>query len=1565
MLWDEDEESGELGGMKVEGGEKEKEKESESERKKREEEERVESLDYKGVLLHLKVALAANAALNCVHRPKGTVENAMTSVELLTELNLLPSSEVVALTISERVVGSSHSSGLQELALMFLYRLWHRETCSSSPTSTSTSTSTTTSSLSEILSSTCKRLLFSGSYCDIDFGDDDLTTVPHLEKRAIDCVISVTLTAENPSEEIGTLLSRCLTSLEFYYLEEGESAEASLGVAQNIVFTSIRQFPTHPAVERVFEFCKLALLCRPSSSLLQSLLSICDSVLSVSESELVKEKRVREFWEVIHRIITSTTNYFLPMNVLCTLHSHWFPQEFKSDNFDIAKYPVFWEIIQRDFLSKTYGARKRSLFLLRQIVSTRLPPKQRDAQGEIVYYAPWDDSPEPVFCIPSDPTKYQETRRMWKNVLHLFDVIEADSAHLFRETWLKVFHTSPRSTIPHGTWISIIIMLAFACGSKSMRSDMLEAFLSGQVSTVVPLNFMYVDLPRYLQFEGEGHLGIGTLPAFFRVLKFLVDYADDLPRHQAQVMIGGLLSHITNKPGQRRILTLLMRFFAEISPRRLFGPTELVCLARTFHFKMDTCFPRFSVDTWYTLATAIGNQSSGEAIFEEDWRTVLNTFPKHLFWNFSPEIAKRGVCYGSEEEKKVVELNKRKVEIYAILREWCSAQRIQQGNATVSAGEMIAGHTEMIAEGLRKGGVGADMEWLEGKSYWASVMMIHFLNEEERRLALTPLLHDTVVAQIEWQGAVIILSLLHRSWDDIRAAGPAPLSEVEWRLLRCVVLALPDVLAGKLPLGASMVDGLVQAAWLLASAPAMDGKELLPALRRAHTSCRSAELADGVCWLASCWATALAIALRLRGDVVRVEDDLGRFAGVPPPRAGAALAVAVFWWLGVRQEKTLGAADVVVAVGKAAKGMDALDLSRTVRVVVEALDMARGPLDMQSRRADVVTALREIGERVNGGMNQTIFLKSCFYPLLFHPHVLSLHPLVPDSEMDALVWGHMKSAKENISPLNSFMTALATGLRDCPAALPRFANIIVDLCTTPLTKKWEVVYPLVGRREEDAEDWMLAVCSGRRALFRMCVALDPAVEAAALGASSLLNVVLSRWSPRLRAPKDGIEKPFTPHHIERVQFSVLAVVLVVHANEEQAKELVDVSLKMLRLVNQADVRALGEMVCMLAMRRQSEEGKKATVETIMEGMTSSEERMVYITSLIIIAGLCMEGGALNRDDSARLAWLVLPWVSSTQIIARRYAAKVMREAANMGLGKELGAAAMRVVEWVSQNGHMVPVDIVAPVRPMWTRRFTLQLTFSLALNPVDRYPVVEEVEGEAATEQSRFIERTDFIHTASAPWEFSASRWAATSEVPQEEGGSEQDNMQAKIKPWSGISLDTTSDVRRELYLRSERQHLIVVASLLENIPNLGGLARTCEIFRVGKLIVPDLTYIQNPTFQSLAVSSETWVPIEEVKPSDLMAFLRHMREEHFSIVGLEQTRESVDILDFSFPKRTVLLLGKEKTGIPVQYLSALDHAVEIPQYGVTRSLNVHVSAAVCVWEFTKQNQSAIRAWSA
>ena len=50
-----------------------------------------------------------------------------------------------------------------------------------------------------------------------------------------------------------------------------------------------------------------------------------------------------------------------------------------------------------------------------------------------------------------------------------------------------------------------------------------------------------------------------------------------------------------------------------------------------------------------------------------------------------------------------------------------------------------------------------------------------------------------------------------------------------------------------------------------------------------------------------------------------------------------------------------------------------------------------------------------------------------------------------------------------------------------------------------------------------------------------------------------------------------------------------------------------------------------------------------------------------------------------------------------------------------------------------------------------------------------------------------------------------------------------------------------------------------------------------------------------------------------------------------------------------------LFLSRNERYGIPVEILQVLDVCVEVPQSGMIRSLNVHVTGALLIWEYYKQ----------
>ena len=147
---------------------------------------------------------------------------------------------------------------------------------------------------------------------------------------------------------------------------------------------------------------------------------------------------------------------------------------------------------------------------------------------------------------------------------------------------------------------------------------------------------------------------------------------------------------------------------------------------------------------------------------------------------------------------------------------------------------------------------------------------------------------------------------------------------------------------------------------------------------------------------------------------------------------------------------------------------------------------------------------------------------------------------------------------------------------------------------------------------------------------------------------------------------------------------------------------------------------------------------------------------------------------------------------------------------------------------------------------------------------------------------------------------------------------------------------------------------LVVVASLIDNATNLGGLSRLSEIFGVEALHVRSLDVLSSRDFVSLAVTSHKHLPIRELPVPSVPSFLAQKKREGYAVVCVEQTDRSgiLGLRGGELPRNCVLVLGSEREGVSSEVLACADRCVEIRQVGVTRSLNVQTAAGIAVWEW-------------
>lgn len=81
--------------------------------------------------------------------------------------------------------------------------------------------------------------------------------------------------------------------------------------------------------------------------------------------------------------------------------------------------------------------------------------------------------------------------------------------------------------------------------------------------------------------------------------------------------------------------------------------------------------------------------------------------------------------------------------------------------------------------------------------------------------------------------------------------------------------------------------------------------------------------------------------------------------------------------------------------------------------------------------------------------------------------------------------------------------------------------------------------------------------------------------------------------------------------------------------------------------------------------------------------------------------------------------------------------------------------------------------------------------------------------------------------------------------------GGDAEIIQKKITPWTSMFNDLDMFVMDEAGDKTpEYPNLIMIASLIDKIPNLGGLCRTCEILGVGEYVISSSKYTEEKDFK-------------------------------------------------------------------------------------------------------------------
>lgn len=144
------------------------------------------------------------------------------------------------------------------------------------------------------------------------------------------------------------------------------------------------------------------------------------------------------------------------------------------------------------------------------------------------------------------------------------------------------------------------------------------------------------------------------------------------------------------------------------------------------------------------------------------------------------------------------------------------------------------------------------------------------------------------------------------------------------------------------------------------------------------------------------------------------------------------------------------------------------------------------------------------------------------------------------------------------------------------------------------------------------------------------------------------------------------------------------------------------------------------------------------------------------------------------------------------------------------------------------------------------------------------------------------------------------------------------------------------------------RELVVVLAPMRSNV-NLSRIVRLCGCAGVRTLIQCGAGKVD----REIARDAVDYVEI--VLRRSLAPALKQLREAGYALVGLEQTTNSYSLFEYSFPRRSALVVGAEREGLSSEELDLLDAVVEIPVYGHPASYNVATATTMAVYEYCRQ----------
>jgi 23S rRNA (guanosine2251-2'-O)-methyltransferase len=180
-------------------------------------------------------------------------------------------------------------------------------------------------------------------------------------------------------------------------------------------------------------------------------------------------------------------------------------------------------------------------------------------------------------------------------------------------------------------------------------------------------------------------------------------------------------------------------------------------------------------------------------------------------------------------------------------------------------------------------------------------------------------------------------------------------------------------------------------------------------------------------------------------------------------------------------------------------------------------------------------------------------------------------------------------------------------------------------------------------------------------------------------------------------------------------------------------------------------------------------------------------------------------------------------------------------------------------------------------------------------------------------------------------------------------------NHQGIIAFLSPITYDIIEEVVTDLF-ESGIMPTILVLDGVTDVRNFGSICRSAECLGAHAVVIPSQGGAM-VNADAVKTSAGAIFNLKICRTADLLSSVKYLKNSGLSIVASSE-KSSTPIHQADLNKPIALVLGAEDIGIDKSILALADQEVLIPMIGKTKSLNVAVSAAIVLYESSKQRLS-------